>query len=255
MSQPPVSAIEHYQILLASHYTWMSGDFATKVDQQQALFTRLGVAPAATAEAVDLGCGSGFQSIALARLGFSVTAIDTNAQLLAELDQHAEGLPIRTVQHDLSDLASCSALPSKADYAVCMGDTLSHLPSSAAVTSLFIQVSHLLAPGGWLVLGFRDLSQGLHGLDRFIPIRGDAERIMTCFLEYEKDTVIVNDLIYLRHGQGWNLHKSAYRKLRLSSAWVRSELATHGFQLHSEEQTLGMTTIVAQKQSETQSKP
>ena len=246
MPVPPVTAIEHYQALLATHYTWMSGDFTQKADQQRALFTRLAVAPAATGQAIDLGCGSGFQSVALAQLGFSVTAIDANAQLLAELDQRAHGLNIQTVQHDLTDLANCAVLPAHADCIVCMGDTLSHLPSPAAVTGLILDAAHRLAPGGYLILGFRDLSQPLHGLDRFIPIRSDDDRIMTCFLEYEIDTVIINDLIYVRHNQTWNLHKSAYRKLRLSTAWIRSELAKQGFDLRSEEQSMGMITLLAQ---------
>lgn len=245
MPSPPVSAIEHYQSLLATHYTWMSGDFTQKVDQQLALFNRLALAPAATAQAIDLGSGSGFQSVALAQLGFSVTALDANAQLLAELGQRSQGLNIRTVQHDLDDLSSCALLPSSADCVVCMGDTLSHLATRDAVTRLLLDAAHRLSPGGYLVLAFRDLSQPLHGLDRFIPVRNDDDRIMTCFLEYETDTVVINDLIYVRDNQSWKLHKSAYRKLRLSAAWIRSELEYHGFKLCFEEQTMGMITIAA----------
>jgi len=65
-------------------------------------------------------------------------------------------------------------------------------------------------PHGKFILGFRDLSVEQHGLDLFIPIRGDNERIMTCFLEYEPETVIVHDLIYVRQGDGWDLCKSSY---------------------------------------------
>lgn len=246
MPSPPVSAIEHYQTLLAAHYTWMSGDFIQKVEQQLALFNRLALAPGATRQAIDLGSGSGFQSVALAQLGFSVTAIDANAQLLAELDQRSQGLTIRTVQHDLDDLSSCAALPAKADCAVCMGDTLSHLATREAVSHLLLDAAQRLSPAGYLILAFRDLSQPLHGLDRFIPVRSDDDRVMTCFLEYETDTVVINDLIYVREHQAWKLHKSAYRKLRLSAARIRSELAGQGFRICSEEQSMGMITIAAQ---------
>lgn len=247
MAHPPVTAIEHYKNFLANHYTWMGGPYAGKVAQQQSLFIRLGIAPARTGQALDLGCGSGCQSIALAQLGFSVTAIDANAQLLAELNQHAGSLQIRTVQHDLCALAACSALPTQADLAVCMGDVITHLPSPQIVTTLFNEVGRRLAPEGKFVLSFRDLSQELHGLDRFIPVRGDNERVMTCFLEYEPDTVIVHDLIYRRQGEGWDLGKSAYRKLRLSHDWVHSQLASQGFEVRSQEQTFGVWTMVAAK--------
>jgi SAM-dependent methyltransferase len=245
LAQPPISAIEHYETFLASHYTWMSGPYDDKVAHHQALFTQLGVSPTLTGKALDLACGPGCQSIALARLGFFVTAIDANAQLLAELNQHADRLEILTVQHDLCDLSTCSALPAQVDLAICMGDIITHLPSRQCVTTLFNEVSRLLVPGGKFILGFRYLSQELHGLDRFIPVRGDNERVMTCFLEYEPDTVVVHDLIYMRQGEGWELRKSAYRKLRLSHGWVQSQLEAQGFEVLSQEQTSGVWTIVA----------
>jgi SAM-dependent methyltransferase len=211
------------------------------------LFLRSGVAPLTSGKALDLGSGPGSQSIALAQLGFSITAIDANAQLLEELGQHATGLPIRTVQHDLCALATCPALPAQIDAAVCVGDILPHLPSRECITTLFKQVGALLVPHGKFVLSFRDLSEDRYGLERFLPIRGDSERIMMCFLEYEPDTVVVHDLIYIRQGEGWDLRKSCYRKLRLSVSWVISQLAAQGFQLLSEEQTAGVWILVASR--------
>ena len=247
MARPPLSAIEHYENFLADHYTWMSGPYLEKVAHQHDLLMRSGIAPGATREALDLGCGPGAQSIALAQLGFSVTAIDANAQLLEELHSRAGNLPIRTVLQDLCDLATCSALPAQADVAVCIGDIIPHLPSTQCITTLFKQVSELLGPHGKFILGFRDLSVEHQGLDRFIPIRGDNERIMTCFLEYEPETVIVHDLIYVRQGNRWDLRKSSYRKLRLSILWVCTQLEARGFTVLSREQTAGVWTVVTSK--------
>src|ERR1700733_7809766 len=171
MARPPLSAIEHYENFLADHYTWMSGPYLEKVAHQHDLLMRSGIAPGATRAALDLGCGPGSQSIALAQLGFSITAIDANAQLLEELGQHATGLPIRTIQHDLCALATCPALPAQVDVAVCVGDIIPHLPNTECITTLFEQVSALLVPHGKFVLSFRDLSDERYGLDRFLPIR------------------------------------------------------------------------------------
>jgi SAM-dependent methyltransferase len=247
MVPSPLSAIEHYRTFLADHYTWMSGPYADKVTDHHALLVRSGVAPLKTGKALDLGSGPGSQSIALARLGFSITAIDANAQLLEELGQHATGLPIRAVQHDLCDLATCPGLPAQIDAAVCVGDIIPHLPSTECITTLFKQVSALLVPDGKFVVSFRDLSEERYGLDRFVPIRSDSERIMMCFLEYEPDTVVVHDLIYIRQGEGWDLRKSYYRKLRLSVAWVLSQLEAQGFSVLSKEQAAGVWNVVASK--------
>jgi SAM-dependent methyltransferase len=166
----------HYERLLADHYTWMTGSFAGKVAEQKALLAELGVAPDCSGRALDLGCGSGFQSVALAELGFAVTALDSSAKLLAELETRKRSLPIVTKQADIA--AGLGQVSPGLDVIVCMGDTLTHLDSKPAVIQLFTEIRALLAPGGKLVLSFRDLTTELAGLDRFILIRADAERVL-----------------------------------------------------------------------------
>jgi SAM-dependent methyltransferase len=221
---------EHYKELLAQNYVWMSGvPFEQKVEEQKAL---LGSLPGLKRGglAFDLGCGPGFQTLALAELGYSpVFAFDTSPELLTELDARTGSLPVTTQQMDITRIADAD-LPAPASVAVCMGDTLTHLPSKAAVQKLFADVYARLAPEGTLVLTYRDLTAELAGSDRFLPVRADDTRIMTCFLEYaSRDYVTVHDLIYVREDDCWKLNKSCYEKLRLSSDWVSSALRKAGF--------------------------
>jgi SAM-dependent methyltransferase len=218
----------HYDTLLAQHYSWMMGvPFEAKAAEQQRLLE--GLIQAAGGCAMDLGCGPGYQSVALARMGYSpVIAVDSCQSLLNELQSHSGTLPIETVCGDMRELGRLAA-PGTVAVVVCMGDTLTHLDSRRDVSRLFADAYNVLAPGGLLVLTFRDLSVELQGLDRFLPVRADADRIMTCVLEYEADKVIVNDLIHVREGSSWTLHKSSYRKLRLSTEEVAGELRTLGF--------------------------
>src|SRR6266851_5160341 len=180
---------EHYQQLLAKHYTWMFGaSFNEKVKEQESLLSQtLGdlTKQSAGALAVDLGSGPGFQTIALARLGFSpVIAIDTSSELLDELRSHIGSLPVQMKEADLRDLPTVMAAE-RARVIVCMGDTPTHLPSKTDVIALFRSVSDALHSGGMFVITYRDLTFELRGSDRFIPVRSDENAIMTCFLEYE----------------------------------------------------------------------
>lgn len=224
---------EHYENLLARHYTWMfATSFENKVSEQKTLLEDV----LESAEnhphqglAVDLGSGPGYQSLAFAQLGFSpVIALDSSPTLLHELQSHRGDLPIQTLEADLSTFSQFLA-PGAAEIIVCMGDTITHLESKATVLALFDAIGEALAPGGTFILTYRDLSAELSGLDRFIPVHSDHERVMTCFLEFDQpDSVQINDLVYFREGSQWKLEKSNYRKLRLPVAWVEEAMSSIG---------------------------
>ena len=193
---------------------------------------------------MDLGAGCGFQSIPLARLGFAVTAIDLDRKLLDELTEHAEELEIDTIQGDLTTFDEY--VTEKIELAVCMVDTLLHLPSKGAVSALVAKVHTSLQDGGKLIVTFRDLSKELAELDRFIPVRSDDDTIFTCFLEYEPETVKVHDLVYRRENSGWVLRKSFYRKLRIAEQWLIDRLRDTGFAVDASAAS-GVVTIIATK--------
>jgi SAM-dependent methyltransferase len=237
------SVREHYEKVLAEHYSCMFGDFEAKVAEQQALLERLGVTTVrGAATAVDLGCGSGFQSVALARLGFRVLAIDFSQRLLAELRDRARGLPVEAIAGDIRDVAKL--VPTTVELAVCMGDTLSHLECEADLTRVFDGVAARLAVGSRLVLTFRDLSRELYDLDRVIPLYASDDLVMTCFLEYEPSTVKVHDLIWARQPDGWRLRKGVYRKLRLAPEAVTRRLEQAGFTVEQRQAPAGMVALV-----------
>ena len=76
-------------------------------------------------------------------------------------------------------------------------------------------------------------------------MRGDENRILTCFLEYGDDHVDVHDLLYERQGSVWQFKVSSYRKLRLSPAWVGGALRDRGFSVRSEPGPSGMVRLIA----------
>jgi 2-polyprenyl-3-methyl-5-hydroxy-6-metoxy-1,4-benzoquinol methylase len=143
----------------------MAGGFEARAADNEALFRRLEIAPGGSGRALDLGCGSGFQAVALARRGFTVTAVDLSDTLLAELKRYAAGLAVETVAGDIVDAASFGA---GYELAVCMGDTLTHLVSKDDVAKMFAGCRSALDGGGRLIVGWRDLTHELDGLDRFI---------------------------------------------------------------------------------------
>jgi 2-polyprenyl-3-methyl-5-hydroxy-6-metoxy-1,4-benzoquinol methylase len=236
---------EHYENHLAKYYSWILGGAKTKIAENRKFFIEHDIHPIRSALALDLGAGCGFQSIPLAELGFSVVAIDLSSKLLAELKKNAERLPIETVCDDLLNFTDYER--GDIELVVCMGDTLTHLETLKKVQRLLDKVYLTVQSGGRLVLSFRNLTHELRELDRFIPVRSDPHRIFTCFLEYEKETVKVHDIIYEQTDNQWELKKSFFRKLRISPDWTRAYLQGIGFNIELDEELNGMATIIAQK--------
>ena len=242
------SARDHYETVLGEHYSRMFGEFEVKVGEQRALLERLGVASRPSAgTAVDLGCGSGFQSIALVHLGFRVLAVDFSERLLAELRARSRGLPVEAIAGDIRDVAVL--VPTGIDLAVCMGDTLSHLDAEEDLTRVFDGMATRLRAGGRLVLTFRELSRELRGLERVIPLHASDDLVMTCFLEYAPTTITVHDLIWARLPDGWRFRAGAYRKLRLDADSVASRLARSGFTVEHHPMPAGMVALVGVRPS------
>ena len=236
---------EHYDQVLAGFYTWLYGGYTAALKSNTEFIIRHGITPAGSAVAVDLGAGSGFQSIPLATAGFSVTAIDFCEQLLQELSEKDTSGSIRTVQDDLANFDR--HVPVGIELITCMTDTLLHLESEAKVRSLARKVFNSLEQNGRFVVTFRDLTHELTGLDRFLPVRCDEKTIFTCFLEYRPETVYVHDIIYHDNGGGWQLYKSCYPKLRLSAGWVTDCLTDAGLKIIESGNNNGLVTIIAQK--------
>jgi len=239
------TAKEHYEKVLSDVYSWMFGGFHAGIERNVDFFQKHKIAPHLSHVAVDLGSGCGFQSIPLAKAGFSVIAVDIDGKLLDELKKNSASMPINAIQDDLMNFDKY--VKNKPELFVCMTDTLVHLESKETIISLFKKVFEALEKDGKFIITFRDLSSELSELDRFIPVRSDDNTIFTCFLEYEKETVKVHDIVYKKNNGKWDLHKSFYRKLRLSKDWVEKKLQDAGFQPVELSVDRGLITIIASK--------
>ncbi|MEP7303963.1 MAG: class I SAM-dependent methyltransferase [Acidobacteriota bacterium] len=237
------SVQEHYDRHLGPVYGWMMGDFDVAKETARSELRDVGLFDCGGGVAIDLGSGPGAHAVALAEAGYAVTAIDTCAALLAGLRAHS-GNVITCIDDDLLNLRGhCDGA---AAVIVCMGDTLTHIDSLQSVERLFTAISETLRPGGTFVATFRDYATRTpEHAARFIPVRQDDSRILTCFLEYEETHVTVYDILHERTATGWALRVSSYLKLRLSPDWARARLNRLGLVTTIEGGRSGMVRLVA----------
>ncbi len=133
----------------------------------------------------------------------------------------------------------------RADLMLCMGDTLTHLESAAAVVESSRLVAPHLAATGRFVATFRDYTRLPSGDARFIPVRAEEKRILTCFLEESGDHVRVHDLLHERTAAAWATRVSSYRKLRPAPETVRRTFESAGLRARIEPGPRGMVRRVA----------
>jgi SAM-dependent methyltransferase len=239
------SVAEHYANHLGPVYVWMAGGFETALESGAEEIEALSLPLIPGAVVLDLGAGFGMHSIPLARRGARVVAIDTSTELLATLVELGGDLPIRVINDDL--LAFQSHVTERPSAILCMGDTITHLARIDVVESLLEKASVVLQRGGMFVVSFRDYSAPLAGDQRFVPVRSDDTRILTCFLEYQADAVLVHDVLHDRTADGWRTRVSHYRKLRLSPEWLMTAFQSHGFKVRLEAGMKGMVRLVAER--------
>lgn len=232
----------HYRDHLAPVYAWMAGGADAAFASGAAELDALGLPSHSGQSAIDLGAGFGMHSVPFARKGGRVLAIDSSQELLATLTTHAAGLSVRTVHDDL--LAFPEHLTEAPQVVLCMGDTITHLPSLSSVEQLLPAVAWKIAAGGTFVVTLRDYTRPLTAEQRFIPVRSDDTRILTCFIEYADDVVVVHDVLHQRIDGEWRMSVSSYRKLRIDPDALVEQARSCGFDVRREPGIRGMVRLV-----------
>ncbi|HEY6722900.1 MAG TPA: class I SAM-dependent methyltransferase [Polyangiaceae bacterium] len=234
---------QHYDELLGRVYAW---SVASAGDPMRWLEAR---ALLDAQRYLDLGAGFGAHALPLLAAGKQVTAVDFNAELLGQLRDAAGTEPGLTLQQaDLINyLEACG--DAEWDVILCLGDTLTHLESAAAVQQLFAGVARHLRSGGRFALGYRDSSAfAAEGLARFVPVASDRTRVMYCLLEAIDATYLrVTDIVTELTAEGPRTRLGEYQKLRLAREVVTDWAGRVGLVLLSEGVERGMTSLVFQR--------
>jgi 2-polyprenyl-3-methyl-5-hydroxy-6-metoxy-1,4-benzoquinol methylase len=236
---------EHYDNHLGNFYSWYTGDFDKNMESFKAFCVDNNIKPHDSKCAIDLGAGNGIQTIAMANLGFKVKAIDFNYQLITELKSKIGNSSIEVFNDDIRFVSKYSK--PQPELVVCCGDTLTHLGSMAEVEKLIKDTFAILTPNGKLILTFRDYSTALEDTNRFIPVKSDSQKILTCFIEYFDDKLRVTDLLHEFVKDEWVQKVSSYYKIRIGREQVLGMLGDSGFKINYDNVTNRIITIIGQK--------
>ncbi|MBY0516887.1 MAG: class I SAM-dependent methyltransferase [Bacteriovoracaceae bacterium] len=229
----------HYENFLAPYYSWTCGDLEAAVAEKEVYFKNILKTTKPAAKAVDLGCGHGIHSIALARAGYTVEAVDQNAYLIEELKKNKGTLNIKPLLKDFKSYRPLQPV----DVAVCMGDTITHFSTLEEITGLATHIHNLVKSGGQFIISFRDYSTEAKGSNKVILVRADENRIWDSMLQFSSSYIDVTDILHEKKNNVWTMQSSTYRKLKLSSEILNKIFKEAGFTFVNQEVSGGMTRI------------
>ncbi len=174
--------------------------------------------------AVDVATGTGVYAIALAQQGLAATGVDLSAEMLAAARRHAAavGAQVEWLVAAMEDLDA--RVQSHGDLVLCMGNSLPHLLTDAALAQALCGFRKLLAPGGHVVLQLLNYQRVLERQERIVEVNraGDTEYVRFYDFLPERGLVRFNILSI-----SW---RGAVGAPRLQSVllkpWLPEELAT-----------------------------
>lgn len=189
--------------------------------------------PAGVRSVLDCACGTGIQSIGLARLGYMVSASDLSTRLLKRmLDKaHASGIEIEAKLADFRNLRPWR--DRRFDAAIACGNSLtlvSCVEDLARALSSMAQV--VRSPGGLGVVGLHNyLELKEHGQSIFFR-RFDGQKTNECVFDvrsFEDERVHITHMFVRPVNGRWRLKTYEKSYLYFSADQLRTAMVESGF--------------------------
>jgi glycine/sarcosine N-methyltransferase len=156
---------------------------------------------------LDAACGTGQHAIALTRRGYQVVGADLSTPMIERARQNAAALGANAT-FAVAGLGELASLGQSFDAVLCLGNSLPHLLTPAAVARALVDFATVLRPGGLLVIQNRNLDRVWAERERFMPPQvyqeDGQEWIFVRFYDFHPGTLTFNMLRLRRRQEGWD---------------------------------------------------
>jgi SAM-dependent methyltransferase len=143
--------------------------------------------------AIDIGCGTGADSIALARNGLKVTGYDTSEKMIerAKFNSKQRSLRIKFSNSPIQNVSAGNH--SKYDIVVSLGNAIANI-NPAVLSRIIKKVYKLLKPGGTFVFQILNYAPLRKANKRIVNITHGKDSLFIRFYDFEKDKLMFNVL-------------------------------------------------------------
>jgi SAM-dependent methyltransferase len=171
-------------------------------------------------QVLDAACGTAMHAVALARLGYEVSAADLSQPMIekARINASAAGVDVKLKAVGFGSLASAFGNNSF-DAVLCLGNSLPHVLSVADLKAALQDFAACLRPGGLLLIQNRNFDAVMMGKQRWMEPQAHSENgsewIFFRYYDYLPDGLIdFNIVTATRDAQGNRTASVATTQLR-----------------------------------------
>jgi glycine/sarcosine N-methyltransferase len=156
---------------------------------------------------LDAACGTGMHTLALAKLGYTVSGVDLSAPMIekARANAAAAGMDVRFEAVGFGGL-SLALGEGSFDALLCLGNSLPHLLTPAALRSALLDFARCLRPGGTLLIQNRNFDAVMATRQRWMEPQtfrdNEHEWVFTRFYDFEPDGSIRFNMVTLKRPLG-----------------------------------------------------
>jgi SAM-dependent methyltransferase len=167
---------------------------------------------------LDAACGTGMHALALAKLGYAVSGADLSAPMIekARANAASAGQNVRFEAVGFGGLAPVYGEGSF-DALLCLGNSLPHLLTPAALRSALLDFARCLRPGGVLLIQNRNFDAVMATRQRWMEPQtfrdNTHEWVFVRFYDFEPDGTIRFNMVTL--------------KRPLGGEWLSETVSTH----------------------------
>ncbi len=136
---------------------------------------------------LDVGCGTGCDSFALAQLGCNVIGIDNSTEMIHKASEST--IPDNfSLKFEIDDLRRLESISDEwADLTICRGNTLPHLLSIDDLKLAIKALARVTKKDGVLILGWLNYIPVLKERSRLIGASGDEKSVFFRFNDFKED--------------------------------------------------------------------
>ena len=179
-------------------------DWDRRRKREERFFRR--VLPESVKSVLDCHCGTGFHSVMLAEMGYSVEGVDCSKAMLKIAGQNLEARGLKVGLHCCDVKEMLPALGRKFDCVISMGNSITHEQSDESLLKVLCTMREAMAKSGICIIHTEDFDELYKDKDRFIPSRFnhyvDGGETFIFAIDYFRDRVVFNILsIIERNGK------------------------------------------------------